>query len=71
LECTKLDAGGGGGTKPAGEYTFSYGKGNGNNELGIGFLVHKKIISAVKRVEFASDRMSYIILELTAVISLF
>jgi hypothetical protein len=24
----------GGGTKPAGEYTFFYGKGNGNHELG-------------------------------------
>jgi hypothetical protein len=27
-----------GGTKPAGEYTFFYGKGNENHELGIGFL---------------------------------
>jgi hypothetical protein len=26
------------------------------------FLVHKKIISAVKRAEFVSDRMLYIIL---------
>jgi predicted nucleotidyltransferase len=26
------------------------------------FFVHKRIISAVKRVEFVSDRMSYIIL---------
>jgi hypothetical protein len=25
------------------------------------FFVHKRIISAVKRVEFVSDRMSYII----------
>jgi hypothetical protein len=37
----------GSGTEPAGEYTFFCGKG---------------IISAVKRVESVSDRMSYIIL---------
>jgi hypothetical protein len=30
--------------------------------LGTGFFVHKRIISAVKRVESVSDRMSYIIL---------
>jgi hypothetical protein len=33
--------------------------------------VHKRIISAVKRVEFVSDRMSYIILGGCCVISLF
>jgi hypothetical protein len=52
----------GGGMEPAGEYTFFYGRGNDNHELGTGFLVHKRILSAVKRVEFVSDRMSYIIL---------
>jgi endonuclease/exonuclease/phosphatase family metal-dependent hydrolase len=49
---------GGGGTEPAGEYTFFYE----NHELGTGFFVHKRIISAVKWVEFISDRISYIIL---------
>jgi hypothetical protein len=51
-----------GGNEPAGEYTYFYRKGNENHELGTGFFVHKGIISAVKSVEFISDRMSYIIL---------
>jgi hypothetical protein len=41
--------------------TVFYGEGNETRQLGIGFL-HKRITSAVERVEFVSDRMSYIIL---------
>jgi hypothetical protein len=52
----------GGGTEPAGEYTFFYGKENENYELGTGLFIHKRIVSAVKWVEFVSVRMPYIIL---------
>jgi hypothetical protein len=51
-----------GGTEPAGEYTFFYSNRNENHELGTAFFVHKRIISALKRIEYVSDRMSYIIL---------
>jgi hypothetical protein len=48
----------GSGTASAGEYTFIYRKGNENNELGTGFFVFKRIILALKSVQFVSDRMS-------------
>jgi hypothetical protein len=51
-----------GGTARAGDYNYSYIKGDRNQLLGTEFLVHHRFISAVKRVEYISDRVSYIIL---------
>jgi exonuclease III len=45
-----------GGTEQAEDYTFFYAQGNGDHQLGTGFFVHKRIVSAVGRVEFISDR---------------
>jgi len=51
-----------GGTIGAGDYNFFCGKGKESHQLGTGFFVHHRIVSAFKRVEFFSDCMSYIVL---------
>jgi len=45
--------------KGRGLYLF-YGKGN-ENQLGTGFIVQLRMASAVQRVEFVNDRISYIL----------
>jgi exonuclease III len=50
------------GTVRAREYTFLYCKRQENHQLGTGFLVHHRIVSAIKTVEFVSDRTSYTVL---------
>ena len=46
------------GNVSAGDYVSFYGKGNQNHQLGTEYLV-RHIISALKRVERVTERMSY------------
>jgi hypothetical protein len=48
--------------RTCGRIHIFYGKRNENHKLGIVFFVHKIIVSAVMRVEYVSDKMTYIIL---------
>ena len=59
------------GTLRSGDYICFYGRENKNHQLGMGFFVHHRIGSAVKRVEFVCSGMSYIVLRVTGVISVF
>jgi hypothetical protein len=49
-----------GGGQTADIYTFLYRNGDTDHHSGTGFFIYKGIISAVKRVEFTSDRLLYI-----------
>jgi len=50
-----------GGTVQVASCTFSCEQVN-ENYLRTGFFVHQRLASAIKRVEFVSDRMSHIVL---------
>jgi hypothetical protein len=50
------------GTVGTGDYGFFYKKGNEDHQLGTGFFAHHRMMSAVKRIEFVSGRVSYIAL---------
>jgi len=58
------------GSVTAGVYDSFYGKGNENHQLGTSSLAHRGIVSALKRVEFVNDSLSYIAWEVAGAIPL-
>ena len=50
------------GISPRADCMLYQGKGNNNHQLGTGFFTHNRIQSAVKKADFISDRLSYLIL---------
>ena len=53
-----------GSTVRAGDYYIFYAKENQNHQLGTGFFVYHRMVSAVKREEIISDIMSYTLIVL-------
>jgi hypothetical protein len=49
-----------GSSQPTDDYTFFYGNGNAKYHLGTGVFIHNGFKSKVKRTEFISDKMSYV-----------
>ena len=50
------------GSQESGSFALSYG-GAERPEFGTGFLVRRRILSAIREVQFVSDRISYLILK--------
>jgi len=49
------------GTIRAEDYNIFYERVNENHQLGRGFFVHQRIVSAVKKAEVVNDRVTYIV----------
>ena len=62
FETCKLDLVGQGGTARAGNYIFHMENETKNHQSGTEFFLHHRIVSAVHRSEFVSDRMPYTVL---------